>query len=330
MNEKEGFVSVLGPTIIAYVALKQALGRRYDGERRILALLDHFLAGERADLTAESFTRWCHTQDHLTSGVRRHRMRVVRNLTLYRRRREPSCFVPNPLLFPPLHQPVQPYIFTHAEIAGLVHHATALEASRDCPLRPQLFSLAITLLYTAGLRRGELLRLTLGDYDQREGTLLVRESKFHKSRLLPLSADAIEQLDGYIEARKKRRLPASPQSPVVWNKRGGGRTYTATGFCHVVRRLFTAAGIRKPNGRLPRIHDFRHGFAVHALQRWYRAGEDVQAKLPSLSIYMGHVSIASTQYYLKLTEPLANAASERFASHCASLIKPLSTCGGDQ
>ena len=87
MNEKEWLVSVLGPTIAAYVALKQALGRRYDGERRILALLDHFLAGERADLTAETFTRWCHTQEHLTSGVRRHRMRVVRNLTLYLRRR---------------------------------------------------------------------------------------------------------------------------------------------------------------------------------------------------------------------------------------------------
>ena len=172
--------------------------------------------------------------------------------------------------------------------------------------------------------------MTLGDYAPREGTLRVRESKFHKSRLLPLSADAIEQLDRYIEARKKRRLPAAPEIPLVWNKRGGGRAYTATGFCHVLRRLFKAAGIRKPNGRLPRIHDFRHGFAVHALQRWYGAGEDVQAKLPSLSIYMGHVSIASTQYYLKLTEPLANAAGERFAKRCARLIEPLQIPGGDR
>ena len=120
-------------------------------------------------------------QKHLTSGVRRYRMRVVRNFTLYRRRLEPSCFVPDPHLFPPLHQPFQPYIFTHAEMAMLIRLATAFERSRDCPVRPVVFTLAITLLYTTGLRRGELLRMTIGDYDDGEQPLLVRESKFHKS-----------------------------------------------------------------------------------------------------------------------------------------------------
>lgn len=94
MNDKELFTSILGGTIAEYVSLKQALGRRFAGERRILVLLDAFLAKENSDLDADTFTRWCQTQEHLTSGVRRHRMRVVRNLALYRRRREPSCFVP--------------------------------------------------------------------------------------------------------------------------------------------------------------------------------------------------------------------------------------------
>lgn len=330
MNDKDLFVSVLGPTIADYVSLKQALGRRYDGERRILASLDAFLAAQSSDLSADTFTRWGQTQEHLTSGVRRHRMRVVRNLVLYRRRRQPSCFVPDPLLFPQLHQPVQPYIFAHAEIARLIDQANSLQASRDCLLRPELFSLAITLLYTVGLRRGELLRMTIGDYDQRERTLLVRQSKFHKSRLLPLSADGIEQLDRYLRARRARRLPVSPETPLVWNARSGGRAYTAVGFGQVMRRLLETTRIRKPDGRLPRVHDFRHAFAVHALLRWYRAGEDAQAKLPLLAIYMGHVSIVSTQYYLKLTEPLAHAASERFANRCARLIEPLQTPGGDR
>ncbi len=330
MNDKELFVSVLGPTIAAYVSLKQALGRRYDGERRILASLDAFLTAQSSDLSADTFTRWCQTQEHLTSGVRRHRMRVVRNLLLYRRRREPSCFVPDPLLFPPLHQPVQPYIFAHTEIARLIEHANSLPASRDCLLRPELFSLAITLLYTAGLRRGELLRLTVGDYDQRAGTVLVQQSKFHQSRLLPLSADGIDQFNRYLHARRARRLPMSPETPLVWNARSGGRAYTAVGFGYVLRRLLEAARIRKPDGRLPRVHDFRHAFAVHALLRWYRAGEDAQAKLPLLATYLGHVSIMSTQYYLTLTEPLAHAASERFATRCARLIAPLQTPGGDR
>lgn len=332
MSDKGSFGSILGPTIADYVSLKQALGRRYDCERRILASLDAFLTRENADLDADTFTRWCQTQEHLTSGVRRCRMSVVHNLTLYRRRRQPSCFVPNPLFFPPLHQPVRPYIFTESEIASLIQQADALPPSRNCPLRPQLFSLAITLLYTAGLRRGELLRMTIGEYDQCEGTLLVRESKFHKSRILPLSSDGIQRLDRYLHARQGRRFPMSPDSPLLWNARGGGRAYSTFGLRNVIGRLLNAVGIRKPDGQRPRIHDFRHSFAVHALLRWYQAGEDVQAKLPLLAIYMGHVSIVSTQYYLKLTEPLVSAASERFAKRYASLIVPLPIpgFGGDE
>ena len=330
MNDNRMFASVLGPTIAQYISLKQALGRDYDAERRILASLDTFLTAEKADLTADIFAHWCQTQEHLTSGVRLRRMRVVRDLTLYRRRREPSCFVPDPLLFPLRHQPVQPYIFTHGEIAGLIQQAEVMLPSRDCPLRPEVFNLGITLLYTTGLRRGELLRMTIGDYDQREGVLIVRESKFHKSRLLPLSCHGIERLDRYLRARRARRLPVSPEIPLIWNAVNGERAYTGAGFREVIRHLVDAAGIRKPNGHRPRIHDFRHTFAVHALLRWYQAGENVQAKLPLLATYMGHVNIASTQYYLKFTEPLANSASERFASRYASMIVPIPVLGGDQ
>jgi integrase len=322
MKNNSSFVSVAGPIISSYLALKQALGRRYAVERWVLACLDSFLASKRTDLTADAFNCWCNSQGHLTTGVRRSRMRIIRNFALYRRRREPTCFVPDPLLFPPLHQPVCPYIFTHAEIAKLIHLAAALEPLQVCPVRPAVFSLAITLLYTTGLRRGELLRMTVGDYDVREQTILVRESKFHKSRILPLSADGASQLNCYLEARRNRRLPLLPETPLIWNCRNGGRAYTATGFVRGIRQLLKTAGIRTPDGRLPRIHDFRHSFATHALLRWYHAGEDVQSRLPFLATYMGHVSIVSTQYYLQLIEPLVSTASERFAGRCAGLIQP--------
>ena len=323
MNDNDSFASILGPVIASYIDLKQSLGRYYAGERRVLASLDIFLATAGADLIADSFGHWCKTQEHLASGVRRYRMQVVRNFTLYRRRLEPSCFVPDPLLFPPLHQPVEPYIFTHAEMAKLVRLATALERSRDCPLRPEVFTLAITLLYTTGLRRGELLRMMIGDYDVGEQTLLVRKSKFHKSRLLPLSADGVLQMDRYQKARRSRCLPSPLDTPLIWNRRCGGHAYSAVGFGQVIRQLLDTARIRKPNGHLPRVHDFRHTFATHALLRWYRAGEDVQNRLPFLATYMGHVSIVSTQYYLQLIEPLVGSASERFAKRYSGLIKPL-------
>lgn len=312
--------SVLGPVIKGYVTLKQALGRHYRTESDILQHLDAFLVDRGGDLTAETFALWCCTREHLTTGVRRTWMRVVRNLCLYRRRREPTCFVPDPLQFPLPHQPVRPHIFTEPEIARLLDEAQRLAAGNRSPLPAENMRLAIVLLYTAGLRRGELQRLIVGDYDRQERTLLVRESKFHKSRLLPLSGDAVREVEGYLRTRRARGLPTGSEAPLLWNAYGRGGAYTGAGLGQGLRSLIRAADIRTAAGRWPRVHDIRHTFAVQALLRWYRAGEDVQAKLPYLATYMGHVSIVSTQHYLHFIEQLAAAASERFERRCGALI----------
>ena len=322
-------VSQIESVITRYLDLKRALGRRYYGEERVLTSLVSFLATEELDLTAATFDRWCYTQEHLATGVRRGRMRVVRNLCLYRRRTEPTCFVPDPSLFPPLHQPIQPYIFSEDEIVRLLFAANDLERLPVSPLRPEVFHLAITLLYTSGLRRGELLRLTVDDYDPHEQALLIRESKFHKSRLVPLSASCSQELESYLQKRRTHRLPVSPETPLMWNRTNGGKAYSGGGFGQALRRLFHKADIRTPDGRLPRVHDLRHTFACHALLRWYRDEQDIHAKLPLLATYMGHVSIVSTQYYVHFVEPLATAASERFARYCADLAQPPSAGGGD-
>ena len=96
--------------------------------------------------------------------------------------------------------------------------------------------------------------------------------------------------------------------------------YTGTGLRDGLCTLFRAAQIHRPDGRLPRVHDFRHGFAIRALLRWYEAGEDLHAKLPLLATYMGHVSIVSTAYYVRFVEPLAAAASARFADRCGGVV----------
>lgn len=320
--------SVLGPTITDYVTLKQALGRRFAVESHLLSHLDTFLSRTDSDLTAESFAAWCRTLLHLSSGVRRSWMRVTRNLCLYRQRTEMSCFVPDASQFPPLHQPVQPHIFIETEVARLLEAADRLKPGRGLPLRRETFKLAVVLLYTSGLRRGELLRLLIGDYDPVERTLLVRESKFHKSRLLPLSVDGSRELEVYFTARRRARLSTAADVPVISNCRDGGRPYTGVGFGSTVRELFRATGVRTAAGRWPRVHDFRHTFAVRALLRWYQAGDDVQAKLPLLATYMGHVSIVSTQYYLHFIDELAALASDRFALRCGELVTTLGDAGG--
>jgi integrase/recombinase XerD len=319
------FSSVLATTIRDYLTLKRALGRKYEGEEWVLSRLDRFLATRQADLSAETFAAWCLTLQNLASGVRRGHMRHVRNLCLYRRRREPGCFVPDERLFPPLHQKIRPHIFTDAQVAQLLAAGRTLTRTPNSPLCPENMRLAVVLLYTTGLRRGELARLAVGDYDSHERILVIRASKFHKSRLVPLSADAAREIDHLLEIRRHKRFPAGSDSPLLWHR---NRSYNGQCLGYAMRTLFHKAGIRTSTGRLPRTHDFRHAFALSVLLRWYRAGVDVQTKLPSLATYMGHVSIASTAYYLQFVEPLAAAASARFAEHCGALITPEPASGG--
>jgi integrase len=318
------FSSALASTIQSYLTLKRALGRQYAMHERILAHLDRFLAARSVDLDADTFAEWCLILQHLASGTRRNRMREVRNMCRYRQRREPGCFVPDERLFPPVHQAVRPHIFTDAQIGQLLTAAQTRTRTANSPLCPEMMRLAIVLLYTTGMRRREITRLTVGDYDPGEHTLMIRESKFHKSRLIPVSPDAAHEIDRVLDLRRQHRHPTGADSPLLWHR---SRGYSTGRLSAAVRSLFRQAGIRTVTGQLPRPHDFRHAFAVAVLLRWYRCGRDVQTKLPFLAHYMGHVSIVSTAYYLQFVEPLAAAASTRFADACGALITPCVTGG---
>ena len=321
MSAAVPFGSPLAPVVTRFLALKRALGRGYAHEEAMFRALDTFLATAPpgpADLTPATFAAWGQTLQRLTPTVRRNWLRVVRNLCLYRRRTEPACFVPDAAGFPAPHQPRAPFIFTPRDIARLLQCADRLPPTPGSPLRAAAYRLALVLLYTTGLRRGELVRLTVGDYDPQAQTVLVRGSKFHKSRCLPLAPDGVQEIERYLALRRR---PLAPEQPLVWCGAGPGRPYTGAGFAQGFRALCHAAEIRTPAGRVPRVHDTRHSFAVQALLRWYRAGEDVQAKLPLLATYLGHVSIVSTQHYLPFVEPLGGAASARFAARCGALIR---------
>ena len=252
------FSSGLSASIRSYLTLKRALGRQYAAEEWVLGHLDRFLAARGVDLVAETFASWCLTLQHLASGTRRARMRIVRNLCLYRRRGEPGCFVPDERLFPPVHQAIRPHIFADSEIVDLLAVARTLTRSFKSPLRPENMRLAIVVLSTTGLRRGELMRLAVGDYDPPQRTLAIRESKFHKSRLVPLSADTAREIEHLIETRGRRRLPAGAETPFLWHRCPSPGGYSGGSFSQAMRALFRRAGIRTATGHLPRTHDFRH------------------------------------------------------------------------
>lgn len=321
---KSKFTSCLGGCVDEYLALMEALGRRYSTERWVLEKLDAFMAAQGAsDLSQTEFDIWCRTQLHLSSTVRRNHMRIVRNLCLYRRRTRPDSFVPNPDLFPAPHQPIRPYVFSERDIVLLLKTCATLSKTSNSPLRAQVYRLAVVLLYTTGLRRGELSRFRHNDYDARARTLHVRESKFHKSRYLPLSIDANQEIQEYLTVKRRLRLTMHSEAALLCHGNAGERPYRGDGLWQGMHELMTNAGVRTRDGRVPRVHDYRHGFAISALLRLYRAGADLQTKLPLLAAYMGHVSIVSTEYYLSFVPELAAAASDRFCSRYGDLVQAL-------
>jgi integrase/recombinase XerD len=331
MRIPDSFQSMLAPDFRRYIALKRALGRSFETSAQMFFELDHFLwklGKPPADLTPETFQKWGQTLERFSPNTKLARMRAVRHFCLYRRRTVSDCFVPDPTQFPKACRVVRPYIFSEDDVARLLGYCDDLPGS---PLRRATTRLALVLLYTTGLRRGELIRLTLQDYDQHAQTLLIQASKFHKSRLLPLPGDVVKEVERFIRVRRTVRPSLSATAPLFWSPCGNGVAYSAHQVAENLHTLFDLAGIKKPDGRRPRVHDFRHSLAVNALIRWYQDGIDVQAKLPLLATWLGHVSILSTYHYLHFVEGLRSMANRRFMGSYGELVVPLSARkGGDR
>jgi integrase/recombinase XerD len=307
--------------VASYLANRRAFGRHYSSVEWMLGSLRRFLVASRAsDLDQSLFDQWRKTLIHLSPNTQRGREMAVYKFCCYRRRTEPRCFVPDPLSF----ARSRPYplraLFEPAQIAELLRLASALPPHSHSPLRPHVVRLAIVLLYTAGLRRGEVVRLRMDDVDVSSGVLRIRESKFHKHRWIVLSRSAREELHRYLALRQRTHNGTCPTAPLLFNGRRNSSCCSGAALGHTIRRLIVAANIRDSSGRRPCIHSMRHSFAVSALLRWYEAGADVQSCLPKLALYMGHVSIVSTAYYLRQMPAVVACASERFARAYAAMI----------
>lgn len=315
--------TVLDPMVEHYLQHWRALGRAYSKDQRVLESLRQFLSLHGvADLDQKGFDAWSRTFTGLSANVRRERQRMVHKFCLFRQRSEPNCFVPDINRFARPVPCALPTIFGDAEVARMLAACQQLRPHPHSPLLPYVMRLAIVLLYTAGLRRGELPRLTLADVNASDGILHIRESKHHKSRFVPLSADASRELQQYLKRRLAPPFSATPDSPLLCHlhRKGCLQGFTVVGFGSSVRKLLRASGVRSAEGSIPRIMDFRHSFAIGALLRWYRQGSDVQVQLPKLAMYMGHVSILSTAHYLRWIPALAEAANKRFESQFGHLI----------
>jgi integrase/recombinase XerD len=300
----------LSDVVASYIAHKQAMGMRFATEARILksfcrALGDVTLQEVKPDRVSAYLagtgpvTRFCERKHTTLKGF--YRFAVARG---YAAHSPLPRTVPRPL------QAFVPHIYSREELRRLLD-ATAANDHPRSRIDPDTYRTLLLVLYGAGLRIGEALALTLADVDLAAGILCIRESKFYKTRLVPIGDDLVRLLTPH--AAKCRQEHAKPDSPFFRSRQGKAvsRQNAEAAFCRLRVRanlVHEATDARHQ----PRLHDLRHSFAVHRLVSWYRNGADVQRLLPLLSTYLGHVHIAGTQRYLTLTPELLREASLRF------------------
>jgi len=316
------FGSVLGDLMRNHVALMRTRGFRYDTETRMFLRFDRFLqrhselAKEPVPVMLQHWAAARSTAFHAADCEL-----LGRALARARRHLDPSVPVPRPDPLPRrrfARQWRRPYIYSAEEIRLLLDIARTYP-SRRAPLRPLTLYTMLAVGYCAGLRISEIARLSLGDVDLQIGTITIRETKFFKSRILPLAASVIAALREYLEARRRAGAPQDPAAGLFWHDQKGTRYATKTAmwlFVDILRR----AGLKPARGKTgPRIHDLRHSFVVNRIVEWYRAGINPQDKLPFLATYLGHRDIHSTLVYITVTQDLLQQASDRFRSfgaHC--------------
>jgi integrase/recombinase XerD len=316
------FRSWLAPSLQRYVDLKRALGRIFVGEASVLGQWDDFVQREyphAKEVHAGMFTRWTRELGRLSPTTSRLYQCNVRSFLLFYARDHADTFIPDQLTFPKRVPAVVPRLISELEMGHLLAAAMQLPATPHHPLRAQTIRIGLLLLFCCGLRRCELLRIRLGDFETEETVLHIRMTKFRKSRLVPLSPSVSSEIREYVEERRRMNLPASAESFLMWSS-PSSEVYRASPLVSIWHRLCVSARVLDGLGHPPRLHDLRHSFAVNALQRWYTQGADVQAKLPRLATYLGHANAASTHYYLKLTPALRGSAGERFHQRFAALF----------
>ena len=300
--------------IDAYLATRRAQGVSMRSGARVLRQFARETGNpELSEVTSDSVATFLRGRGQLSAAWKTKRA-VLRGMYRFALARGYTTVSPIPEQTPKLPPPQTPYVYTPDELRRLVA-ATSTLSIRCSRLQAATYKTLLLILYGAGLRVSEAIGLQLRDVDLEQRLLTVRNTKFHKTRLVPIGSRLTSELSQYIEQRSALALPEGRNSALLCSRTGHRLAYQYV--ITVFQRIRSTAGILCPAGepRPPRLHDLRHTAAVHRVLAWYRSGNDVQRLLPQLATYLGHVDIKSTQRYLQMTPELLQAASSRFASY---------------
>ena len=318
-----GFQSPLGIDIERFLAHKRALGRRFDVEEKTLRLFDRYLVEQEARTTSQVTPRLI--EAFLGSRPRRrprsynHLLGTVRRLFDWLV--DQDILDHSPVRARPQRQTASriPFIFDLPSARRLLEVARNLKDNPKAPMRGRTYHAMLAILYGLGLRVGEVCRLSVSDVGLQRDLLLIRRTKFYKSRLVPFGPRMAALLREYLDARRQRLGSLSPETPLFsFTRRGEIHPCTVSQTFH---RIVPDLGLHVPPGcSAPRLHDLRHSFAVGTLLRWYQNGVDPGAGLLKLATFLGHVDVNSTAVYLTITGELLDEANLRFEAFACEAI----------
>jgi integrase/recombinase XerD len=292
-----------------YLTLRRGLGFTLHDAGKALPRFVTFLQQQHASvITARLALAWAQQPSTVQPAEWARRLSMVRGFARYRSATDPRTEIPPNSLLPYRPKRARPYLYSEKEIRRLLRAALKLPGQEG--LRPWTYYCLFGLLSVTGLRLGEARNLELQDVDLQAGLLTIRGAKFGKSRLVPLHRSTCRVLEDYLQ-RRERHWAGRAVSSYLFVSSWGNRMDVGQ-----IHRSFYALsrqiGLRGPtDSHGPRLHDLRHRFAAMTLLRWYRAGEDAERRLPTLSAYLGHVHVSDTYWYLSAWPQLMHEARAR-------------------
>jgi site-specific recombinase XerD len=291
-----------------YLDFRHSLGFKLTDHARGLPKFLAFLHAQGSEfITTELALTWAQQPSHTSPAFQAKRLGMVREFARYLSATDPRTEIPPQGLLPAQPKRAMPYIYSQEEICSVIREAARLQSTVG--LRPHTYSTLFGLLAVTGMRISEVVALDRTDVDLKQGVLTVRQSKFNRTRFLPVHGSTQRKLQAYARRRDKV-MPLRTSDSYFISDRGVRLNPYIVRYTFV--RISRLIGLRKAtDSHGPRLHDFRHAFAVRTLINWYRSGIDPEQGLPLLSAYLGHVKVSDTYWYLSAVPELLGAVSKR-------------------
>jgi site-specific recombinase XerD len=323
-----GFGSCLADSITGFLGHQRALGKRFATEEAALRLLDRYLVeqevGKIEQISSAVLEAFLISRPRTTARSYNHLVSVLGRLFRWLVAQQRLAHSPMNARPHRCTQQRAPFLFEPCEVERLLRLAAQLGDGPHSHQRGTTYRLIFALMYALGLRVGEAARLCRKDVDLDRQYLLIRQTKFAKTRIVPFGPHLAEALQRHLRECERRHGGLGPDDPVFSVSKSGRQPIYAHSISRTFQQLVPRLDLTVPAGvASPRLHCLRHSFAVATLLRWYRGGIDPNRRLIYLSTFLGHVNPTSTAVYLTITSDLLDQANEKFHRFSAPILREI-------